>query len=350
MENSNSKESAMRALVCHAYGPIDGLKIEDIPPPAPKPGEVLIKVGAAGVSFAAMLGVQGKHQNKPVLPYTPGNELAGEVVALGDGVTHVKVGQRVATGASQGGFAELAVAQAGNLVPIPDAMPFAEATNFPTLYPTAYGALRWKANLQPGEVLLVHGAGGGSGLTGIEVGKAMGATVIASAGGAGKLTAAKAAGADHLIDYRSEDLRTKVLELTGGRGADVIYDPVGGTAFDASLRCVAPEGRIIPMGFASGAIPQIPANILLVKNVTVIGFYYGYWTGWGGKTAPSPRDAAGLAHRRAMVADAQQELMRWFGDGKLKAAVAGSFDLADWVKAFKLIEERTVVGKAVLVP
>ena len=340
----------MRALVCHAYGPIETLKIEDVPKPEPKAGEILVKVGAAGVSFAAMLGVQGKHQNKPPLPYVPGNEIAGEIVALGEGVTHLKIGQRIATGGSRGGFAEYAVTMAANAAVLPDSLPYAEATNFPTLYPTAYGALKWKANLQPGEVLLVHGAGGGSGLTGIEVGKAMGATVIASAGGPDKLAAAKAAGADHLIDYRHEDLRTGVLEVTDGRGADVIYDPVGGSAFDISLRCVAPEGRIIPMGFASGTIPQIPANILLVKNVTVIGFYFGFWTGWGGKTAPSARDSAALAKRQAMVADAQATLMRWFTEGKLKAVVAGRFDLADWIKAFRLIEERTVVGKAVLVP
>ena len=340
----------MRALVCHAYGPIESLKIEDAPTPEPKAGEVLIRVGAAGVSFAAMLGIEGKHQNKPALPYIPGNELAGHVVALGPGVDTLKVGDRIATGVPQGGFAEYAVATAANAARIPDRMPYAEATNFPTLYPTAYGALKWKANLQPGEVLLVHGAGGGSGLTGIEVGKAMGATVIASAGGADKLAAAEVAGADHLIDYRTEDLRTRVLELTDGRGADVIYDPVGGSAFDVSLRCVAPEGRIIPMGFASGAIPQIPANILLVKNVTVIGFYYGYWNGWGGKTEPTPKEAAALAQRRAMVMAAQAEMMRWYTEGKLKALVAGSYDLADWVKAFKLIQQRTVVGKAVLVP
>ena len=340
----------MRALVCHAYGPIDSLKVEDIPQPAPKAGEVLVRVRAAGVSFAAMLGVQGKHQNKPALPYVPGNELAGHVVALGDGVTNVAVGDRIATGVSQGAFAEYATAAAANLVQIPEIMPYAEATNFPTLYPTAYGALKWKANLQPGEVLLVHGAGGGSGLTAIEVGKAMGAVVIASAGGADKLKAAGEAGADHLIDYRSEDLRTKVLDLTGGRGADVIYDPVGGSAFEASLRCVAPEGRIIPMGFASGTVPQIPANILLVKNVTVIGFYYGYWNGWGGKGVPSPKEAEALVKRRALVAEAQKDLTRWFTEGKLKATVAATYDLADWVKAFRLIEERTVVGKAVLVP
>ena len=340
----------MRALVCHAYGPIDSLKVEDIPQPVPKAGEVLVRVRAAGVSFAAMLGVQGKHQNKPALPYVPGNELAGHVVALGDGVTNVAVGDRIATGVSQGAFAEYATAAAANLVQIPEIMPYAEATNFPTLYPTAYGALKWKANLQPGEVLLVHGAGGGSGLTAIEVGKAMGAVVIASAGGADKLKAAGEAGADHLIDYRSEDLRAKVLDLTGGRGADVIYDPVGGSAFEASLRCVAPEGRIIPMGFASGTVPQIPANILLVKNVTVIGFYYGYWNGWGGKGVPSPKEAEALIKRRALVAEAQKDLTRWFTEGKLKATVAATYDLADWVKAFRQIEERTVVGKAVLVP
>lgn len=340
----------MRALVCEAYGPIENLKIKDIPTPEPRAGEVLVRVGAAGVSFAAMLGVQGKHQNKPALPYVPGNEIAGHVVALGEGVTNLKVGQRIATGGSQGGFAEYAVTIAANAVPIPEIMPYAEATNFPTLYPTAYGALKWKANLQPGEVLLVHGAGGGSGLTGIEVGKAMGATVIASAGGADKLAAAREAGADHLIDYRSEDLRTKVLALTDGRGADVIYDPVGGAAFEASMRCIAPEGRLIPMGFASGVIPQIPANILLVKNATVIGFYYGYYNGWGGKAAPTPKEAVALAKRRALVMDAQAELMRWFTEGKLKATISATLDLADWAKAFKLIEERTVVGKAVLVP
>lgn len=340
----------MRALVCHAYGPIENLKIEDIAKPRPGAGEVLIRVGAAGVSFAAMLGVQGKHQNKPPLPYVPGNEIAGHIVEIGPGVTGLRVGQRVTTGVSQGGFAEYCAAIAANVVTIPEIMPYAQATNFPTLYPTAYGALKWKAEMKPGEVLLVHGAGGGSGLTGIEVGKAMGAIVIASAGGTDKLAAAKEAGADHLIDYRNEDLRARVLEITGGRGADVIYDPVGGSAFDVSLRCIAPEGRLIPMGFASGTIPQIPANILLVKNVTVIGFYYGYWNGWGGKGEPSPQEAAALAKRRAMVADAQKELMRWFTQDKLKATISGSFDLGDWVDAFKLIEKRTVVGKAVLVP
>jgi NADPH2:quinone reductase len=340
----------MRALVCEAYGPIENLKIAELPIPEPKAGEILVRVGAAGVSFAALLGVQGKHQNKPALPYVPGNELAGHVMKVGPGVTNIAVGQRNATGVPQGAYAEYAIALAANAVPIPEIMPYAQATNFPTLYPTAYGALKWKADLQPGEVLLVHGAGGGSGLTAVEIGKAMGAVVIASAGGEDKLAAALEAGANYLIDYRREDLRARVLDLTQGRGADVIYDPVGGSAFDVSLRCVAPEGRIIPMGFASGTIPQIPANILLVKNVTVIGFYYGYYNGWGGKSVPTPRQARSIAHRQAMVSEAQKVLMRWFTEGKLRATVDRTFDLADWVDAFKLIEQRSVVGKAVLVP
>jgi NADPH2:quinone reductase len=340
----------MRALVCEAYGPIEQLKIAEWPIPEPREGEILVRVGAAGVSFAALLGVQGRHQNRPPLPYVPGNELAGHVMKLGPGVGNVAVGDRIAAAAIQGAYAEYAIVLAANAIPIPETMPYAQATNFPTLYPTAYGALKWKADLQPGEVLLVHGAGGGSGLTAVEVGKAMGATVIASAGGADKLAAAREHGADHLIDYQHEDLRARVLELTDGRGADVIYDPVGGAAFDISLRCVAPEGRVIPMGFASGTIPQIPANILLVKNVTVIGFYYGYYNGWSGKATATAREAGSLARRRAMVMEAQQVLMRWFTEDKLRATIAGTFDLADWVDGFRLIQERKVVGKAVLVP
>jgi len=340
----------MRALVCHEYGSYENLRIDDVPSPAIKPGHVRIGVRAAGISFAAMLGVQGKHQNKPKLPYIPGNEVAGVVLEAAPDVNELKVGDRVVGPASSGGYAQEALAPAANIHRMPDELEFAAATNFPTLYPTAYGALRWKADLKPGEILLVHGAGGGSGLTGVEIGKAMGATVIATAGGADKLAAAKELGADHLIDSRSEDIRARVLEITQGRGVDVVYDPVGGEVWDASLRCVAPNARMIPMGFASGKVPQIPANILLVKNVTVIGFYYGYYNGWGGKTAPTPKEADALARRRALVMDAQEELMRWFTEGKLKAMVAGTFDLADYVKAFKLIEERTVVGKAVLVP
>jgi NADPH2:quinone reductase len=338
----------MRALVCHEYGPIENLKLEEVPPPALRPGHVRVAVRAAGVAFATLLGVQGKHQNKPALPFIPGNEMAGVVLEAAPDVAGFALGDRVTGPVSSGGFAAEVVAPAANLCRMPASLGFAAATNFPTLYPTAYGALRWKAKLAPGEVLLVHGAGGGSGLTAVEVGKAMGATVIATAGGADKLEVARAHGADHLIDSRREDIRARVLAITNGSGADVIYDPVGGEIFDISLRCVAVEGRIIPMGFASGTIPQIPANILLVKNVTVIGFYYGYYNGWG--RPGEAVDADDVARRRAMVRAALDEMFGWLEQGKLKAHVAGHFPLADWMQAFKLIEDRKVIGKAALDP
>jgi len=338
----------MRALVCHEYGPVEALKIEDVPPPTLKPGHVRVAVHAGGVSFAALLGLQGKHQNKPALPYIPGNEMAGVVLEVAPDVTGFAPGDRVTGPVASGAFGAEVVSPAANLYRIPDALGFAAATSFPTLYPTAYGALRWKAKMAPGETLLVHGAGGGSGLTAVEVGKAMGATVIATAGGADKLAVARQHGADHLIDSRSEDIRARVLDITSGRGADVIYDPVGGEIFDQSLRCVAVEGRIIPMGFASGRIPQIPANILLVKNVTVIGFYYGYYNGWGrpGETV----DPVDIERRRKLVLEALAEMFAWFEQGKLTPRVAGHFPLAEWVQAFRLIEDRKVVGKAALDP
>ncbi|QQS13641.1 MAG: NADPH:quinone oxidoreductase family protein [Rhodospirillales bacterium] len=337
----------MRALVCTEYGPIDSLKIQEMPVPAMAPGHVRVAVRAAGVSFATILGVQGKHQNKPALPYIPGNEMAGIVLDAADDVAGFKAGDRVCGPTSSGAFGAEVVVPAYNLQRIPDSLDFAAATNFPTLYPTAYGALRWKARMRPGETLLVHGAGGGSGLTAVEVGKAMGATVIATAGGADKLAVARAHGADHVVDSRSEDIRARVLEITGGRGVDVVYDPVGGEVFDASMRCVAPEARIIPMGFASGRVPQIPANILLVKNITVIGFYYGYYNGWSGRGGGPDPD---LDRRRGMVRDAFSEMFGWLEAGKLKPRAAGIFPLADWVAAFRLIEDRKVVGKAALDP
>ena len=338
----------MRALVCHEYGSYENLKIEDVPPPALKPGQVRVAVRAGGVSFATLLGVQGKHQNRPALPYIPGNEMAGVVLEAASDVAGFAPGDRVTGPTSSGAFGAEVVTPAGNLYRMPEGLDFAAATQFPTLYPTAYGALRWKAKMAPGEALLVHGAGGGSGLTAVEVGKAMGATVIATAGGADKLEVARAHGADHLIDSRTEDIRARVLDITGGRGADVIYDPVGGEIFDVSLRCVAVEGRVIPMGFASGKIPQIPANILLVKNVTVIGFYYGYYNGWG---RPGEKvHAADIARRQKLVHDAIAEMFSWFEQGRLRPRVAGHFPLADWVQAFRLIEDRKVVGKAALDP
>jgi NADPH2:quinone reductase len=324
----------MRALVCEAYGPVENLKIAELPMPEPKAGEILMRVGAAGVSFAALLGMQGKHQNKPALPYVPGNEMAGHVVKLGPGVTNLAVGQRVTTGVSQGAYAEYAVAAAANAVPIPETMPYAQATNFPTLYPTAYGALKWKADMQPGEVLLVHGAGGGSGLTAIEVGKAMGAIVIASAGGAEKLAAARDAGADHLIDYRTEDLRARVLELTDGRGADVVYDPVGGDTYARSTKCIAFEGRILIIGFAGGQIQSAALNHALVKNYSIVGLH------WGLYQSKNPQ----------LIKDCHAQLTKMVADGAIRPLVSERLGLDEVPAGVQRLADGGTVGRVVFVP
>ena len=215
-----------------------------------------------------------------------------------------------------------AVARAENVFRIPDGMDFAAATHFPTLYGTAYGALAWRARLRAGEVLLVHGAAGGSGLAAVEVGKALGATVVATAGADEKLAVVAEHGADHSINYRREDVRERVLAITGGRGADVVFDPVGGDLFDTSLRCTAPEGRILAIGFAGGRIPQVPANILLVKNITVSGLYWGYYMGWGKSKAPPAQQAE--------VQDAMAMMFRWYEAGLLRPVTYRTLDLAEF--------------------
>ena len=332
----------MRAVLCREYGPYRDIAVADVAPPGQSlaPDEVLVDIAAAGIGFANVLAIAGRHQNSPPLPFIPGTEAAGVVNAVGSGVTHLSSGQRVALSLAHGAFAEQAVALADNVFPIPDNLDFPAATNFPTIYATAYGCLVWQARMQPGETLLVHGAGGGSGLAAVDVGKALGATVIATAGDTEKLAAAKRLGADHLINYREGDFREPVLDLTGGRGADVIFDPVGGGVFEQSLRCIAPEGRIFPIGFAGGTIPQIPANILLVKNISVHGIYWGYYGGW----AKQPRPPETIAR----VRDAMETLFQWQAEGRLSPLVHGTYDLAHFAKALDVISQRRAIGKVVL--
>ena len=249
----------MRALVCREYGTPDVLKLEEWAEPELKPGHVRIATRTAGISFAVVLGIAGKHQNKPGLPYVPGGEVAGTVIDAAPDVTHVKPGDRVAALAQGGGgIAERFVAPAHTVWKIPDGLEDADAMIVAGTHGSVFLALDWVARLQKGETLLVHGAGGGSGLSAAMLGHAMGARVIGTASSPDKREAALAAGADVAIDYRNEDTRARVLELTDGRGADVVFDPVGGDLFDLSLRCVAPEARLICYGFASGRIPQIP--------------------------------------------------------------------------------------------
>jgi NADPH2:quinone reductase len=324
----------MHAVVCREWGAPEKLGVEDIPLPALRDGAVRIKVHAAGVNFADLLLLAGQYQEKPAFPFTPGAEAAGEITEIGSGVKGFNIGDRVMALTGLGAFADEAVVDAQRVLPIPPTMEFSTAAAFPVAYGTSHGALEWRARLQPGEWLLVTGAAGGVGLTAVEIGKAMGARVIACAGSAEKLAIAQQHGADYLIDYSKEDIRERVKAITDGRGADVIYDPVGGDAFDASLRFIAWGGRIIIIGFAAGRVSQIPANIVLVKNIDVIGFYWGSYQ----------------AHKPELLRGSFTQLFRWFQEGKLRPHVSHRLPLDQAAEALTLLKQRRSTGKVVLVP
>jgi NADPH:quinone reductase len=322
----------MRAVLCKEWGGPEKLVVEDVPSPPIQQGAVRIAIHAAGINFADLLLISGQYQEKPAFPFTPGMEAAGTVTEAGADVNNFKAGDRVMALTGTGAYAEEIVIDARRVYKIPDRMDFISAAAFSVAYGTSHGAFEWRAHLKPGEWLLVYGAAGGVGLTAVEIGKAMGATVIACANGPEKLAIAKEHGADHLIDYSREDIRERVKAITGGRGADVIYDPVGGDPFDAGLRSIAWGGRIVVIGFTSGRIPQIPANILLVKNIDVIGFY------WGSYQARKPE----------LLRDSYAKLLRWFEEGKLKPHVSQHLDLKDVAKAMELLRQRKSTGKVVL--
>lgn len=332
----------MRGLWVTEYTDFDRLTVADImlPPLAPK--QLRLRVGAAGVSFATSLIVAGKYQRKPPLPFSPGTECAGEVIECGSEITRFKPGDRVCAALDWGAMAQEALAWEVNCYPIPDNIDFAEATNFNS-YATSGAALTWPhlLNVQAGETLLVHGAAGGIGLAGIEIGKILGATVIATASTASKRAMATAHGADHVIDYSDGGFREAVNELTGGRGADAILDPVGGDVFDESLRCIALEGRIAPVGFTSGRAAQIPANILLVKNFSVCGLNMGAYYGW------SPKDL------RFEMEDRIRAIMTKFHDwaaaGQIRPHVCARVPLDDFRDAMAMVLERRSTGRVALV-
>jgi NADPH2:quinone reductase len=322
----------MRAVLVKELGGPETLVVEEVPSPPLGDDSVRIEVHAAGVNFADILLIAGQYQDRPPLPFIPGMEVGGVVREVGSRVTNLKPGDRVLACVGRGGFAEEVVVEAEIVQPIPDSMDLVTAAGFPVAYSTSHGAFSWRARLKPGEQVLVLGASGGVGLTAVEIAKAMGASVIAAAGGAEKLAIAERAGADHLIDYTREDLRERVKAITGGRGVDVVYDPVGGDAFDQSLRSVAWEGRIIVIGFAAGRIPQIPANLVLVKNIDVIGFFWGSYR----------------RYKPQLLTESYQQLFRWFDAGKLKPHISQRLALARAGEALALLKARKSTGKVVL--
>ncbi|MHA6347149.1 NADPH:quinone oxidoreductase family protein [Roseivivax sp. CAU 1761] len=303
--------------------------LEDIPAPEPGPGEIGVRIAACGLNFADLLMIRGTYQDMPEPPFTMGMEIAGTVERVGADVAGFAPGDRVAVFGGQGGLAEQGCFEARRAVRLPEGMPMVDAAAFQIAYGTSHLALDHRARLQPGETLLVLGAGGGVGLTAVEVGKVMGATVIAAARGADKLEAARAAGADHLIDLAREDLRDAVRGLGG---ADVIYDPVGGEHFTAAFRACKPEARILAIGFASGEVPQVKANHLLVKNVSLLGFY------WGGY----------LAFRPDLLTGSLATLLEWYRAGRIRPHVSHVLPLDRAAEGLELLRDRSATGKVVI--
>ncbi len=301
----------------------------DLPMPVPAPGQALVRIHACALNFADLLMAQGTYQSKPPLPFTPGLELAGEVVALGPDTPGPAPGTRIACYAGHGGLADYGTFPADRLIPIPDAMPYDHASAFLIAYGTSHLALWHKARLQPGETLLVTGAAGGVGLTAVEIGKRMGARVIASARGADKLAVAQAAGADHLIDSDAPDLKDRLKALGG---LDVTYDAVGGAGFDAALRATRPDGRLLCIGFAGGDVPKPAANILLVKNIAVIGFWWGAYMDF----APH------------LVTQSLSTLMGWYETGGLRPHISHHLPLDALPKGLALLQDRKATGKVVI--
>jgi NADPH2:quinone reductase len=323
----------MRALVCHAWGAVEDLVVGELPAPEPAAEQVLIKVAATAVNFADTIMVGGTYQTKPPLPFAPGLETAGTVLAVGDKVTRFKVGDRVMALLAYGGLAEQALAAESDTFAIPAGMSFDDAAAFPVAYLSSDVALRWMGRLAAGETLLVLGAAGGVGLTAVEIGKAMGARVIAAASTPEKLAAAKSRGADELINYSEQDLTEAVMALTDNRGADVCFDPVGGALFDKALSSLGWGGRIVLVGFVGG-IPKIAANRLLVKNRSALG--------------------SSLRHFRWNAYDklttSVETLFEWYSQGKLKPMITREFKLDDGVDALKMLTGRQAMGRILVRP
>ncbi len=322
----------MKAVVCQSYGPPENLTLEQIPDPDVAQGQVLIDVHAAGLNFPDTLQIAGKYQFQPPFPFTPGAEVAGVISEVGEGVTDLNVGQRVMALPGIGGMGERVVCKASEVDPIPDRMDFTTAAGFGMTYGTSIHALKQRAQLQSGETLLVLGASGGVGLAAVELGKAYGARVIAAASTDSKLEIAKQHGADELVNYGDGNLKDKVKELTDGKGADVIDDPVGGDLFEQATRCINWKGRILVVGFTSGTIPKYPTNLALLKGCALVGVF------WGAFRQREPQ----------VSRENTQELFKLFEKGDLKPYVSQTFPLEQYVAALNVFVNRQAMGKVVL--
>ncbi len=322
----------MKALLCKQFGPPESLVLEDVASPKPGPGEVVVSVKAASVNFPDVLIIQNKYQFKPPLPFSPGSELAGVVKEVGEGVTNVRPGDRVIAFTTYGAFAEEAKTEATRLLPMPKGMDFPSAASFILTYGTTDHALRDRGRLKAGETLLVLGAAGGVGIAAIEVGKALGARVIACASSDEKLAVCHEHGADDTINYAAGDLREGIKGLTGGKGVDVIYDAVGGPYTEPAFRSIAWRGRLLVIGFAAGDIPKLPLNLPLLKGADVVGVF------WGDFTRREPKS----------FLESARQLMRWFEEGKLKPHVSATFPLEKAAEAMNLLASRKAKGKVVV--
>jgi NADPH2:quinone reductase len=324
----------MQAMLVEQWGEPEAMVLRELPDPKPGKGQVAIDVKAIGCNFFDILIAQGKYQVKPPLPFSPGGEVAGVVRAVGEGVTGLAVGDRVFAMLGYGGFATSCLAPAAGTVKMPDSMSYEHGAAFGVVYQTSYFGLVYRAALQPGETLLVHAAAGGVGLAAVQIGKALGARVLATAGSAAKLDIARQHGAEAAFDYSTADWVEQVKEATGGRGADVIYDPVGGDLVDLSLKCIAFSGRFLVIGFASGTIPSVQLNRVLLKNIAIVGLHWGAYR----------------QHDPEKIPQAMRELFALYERGLVTPLVSSQYPLARAADALAEIASRRSVGKVLLIP
>jgi NADPH2:quinone reductase len=324
----------MRAIVVDRWMEPQDLVVQEVAEPAIQPGMLKVEVKAAACNFFDILMVRGQYQVKPPFPFIPGGELSGTVSEVGPGVEDFAVGERVLVPVSTGAYAERAVVPAASAWRLPPAMSFEEGASFPIVYPTSYAALVFRARIEAGETLLVHAAAGGVGLAAVQIGKALGARVIATAGGPDKLAVVRQAGAGELIDYQKEDFVDRVHALTGGRGADVIYDSVGGDVFDRSLKCIAWNGRLLVIGFAGGRIPEVKANRILLKNIAVVGLHWGAYA----------------RHEAARVPETFGALLQMYAAGQIKPVICARYTLDRTGEALVALGARQTFGKVVITP